>query len=326
MKHNELSFANFICTFGENKYLLDFAKEIVLPAFLNDALVRKYGDTHYYYYDTKLSVRKFGDATPLLILSGHFVKDTVLKREQIFDARKGLVSDYEQMRSAPSAYFILILNNHRLLYFPETSYAPSLSNFQSTTEHFMRKVWRKEIATLNKENGVSIKELRKSFPQPRLKVIPTAGEQKITDVMDAFDLIKEIKLRLIKPNHEVSASDALQSVEDTFRPLNPKRLDIIVAEGDGLENDESIQLVAEAAETDNTEILVKGVDEYGNRLKAENSEFALTTKIDDVPDDDDQLIEVLMKKYEGLAADEIVKPIKTSEHSKGIIAKLMSLL
>src|ERR1035438_30208 len=42
-----VSFVNLICRFGDKFVLLDFANEIVLPAFTDSKLRRKYGDTTY---------------------------------------------------------------------------------------------------------------------------------------------------------------------------------------------------------------------------------------------------------------------------------------
>jgi len=46
--------ANLICRFGEKKVLLDMLNEIVLPAFLDSMLRRRYEDTSYLFYDVKL--------------------------------------------------------------------------------------------------------------------------------------------------------------------------------------------------------------------------------------------------------------------------------
>ena len=54
MRQHVASFANFVCRFGDEKVLLDYAKDIVLPAFFDDTFVRSYGRTHFFFYETEL--------------------------------------------------------------------------------------------------------------------------------------------------------------------------------------------------------------------------------------------------------------------------------
>jgi hypothetical protein len=112
-----VSFANFVCTFGPHKSLLDYDEEIVRPAFLDQTLVRQYGEaTEYFFYETKLirlqsevkSESEFG-------IAGHFIKDTILRRTQVFRPEGGLIHDEAEMQSAPSAFFLLLLSNHKLV-------------------------------------------------------------------------------------------------------------------------------------------------------------------------------------------------------------------
>jgi len=132
MRQHSAAFANFICKFGD-KNLLDYAEEVVIPAFTRDTYVRSFGDrTHYHFYEVELLNLAEQGKYPIWVLAGRFIKDTELRREQIFDEEKGLIKDEQSMQSAPSAFFILILNNHRLIYFPETAHAPDLSAFKST--------------------------------------------------------------------------------------------------------------------------------------------------------------------------------------------------
>jgi hypothetical protein len=133
-----VSFANFVCTFGDRKFLLDYADEIVLPAFLDESLVRTYGEsTAYFFYQAGL-IRLKGESGSVLGIAGHFIKDTVLRRTQVFRPDGGLVHDEAEMPSAPSAFFLLLLANHKLIYVPETPYAPDLTAFTATVSNFLR--------------------------------------------------------------------------------------------------------------------------------------------------------------------------------------------
>jgi hypothetical protein len=182
MRLHVANFANFVCRFGGKKVLLDYAKEIVLPAFTDDKLVRSYGETDFFFYEVK--VEKLGGTRrqPLVGVTGRFIKNTQLVREQIFDQRKGIVHDEAALASAPSVFFILILNDHRLIYYPETAHAPNLKTFQATALFFLKRKHREFIdstyeALRARGEPATKKNLREVHPEPTLEVVPISGEE-----------------------------------------------------------------------------------------------------------------------------------------------------
>jgi hypothetical protein len=57
MALNRIEFANFLCRFGADKVLLDYLEEIILPAFIDDTLIRTYGrenPSEYLFYETSV--------------------------------------------------------------------------------------------------------------------------------------------------------------------------------------------------------------------------------------------------------------------------------
>lgn len=133
-----MEMGNLICRFGSDHVLLDLAEEVVLPAFLTENQVRSYGSTRYFFHDVK-PVLLDNDADKVVGIIGRFIKDTTLAREQIFVEDRGLVRDSESIRSSPSSIFLLILNNHRLIYVKETKDAPPKDAFKSTLLDFLRE-------------------------------------------------------------------------------------------------------------------------------------------------------------------------------------------
>lgn len=142
-----LEIANFTCKFGEHKNLMDYAEEIVIPAFL-DINLKRAGIGHqpsYFFLDTKLVNVTDDDGKSVIAIAGRFIKDTLLVREQYFDTNKGLVSDEDEMRSSPSAIFVLTLDDHKLLYFGEKQHAPPIAQFGITARIFIRKKHKEYI-------------------------------------------------------------------------------------------------------------------------------------------------------------------------------------
>lgn len=331
MRQHDLSFANFVLRFGLEEVMLDYVEDIVLPAFMREANVRTYGETTFRFYNVRLSQVSEEEGNPVLALSGHFVKDTVLRRHQIFRRDRGLLEDEAAIESAPSSFFVLILNNHRLLYFAETVGAPPMDAFKTTAEYFLRAEWHRYIKIRHERDNVtrrgadrlSMEQLRRRIPPPVLTVLPVAGQDAIMETIQRFGIIKQVRFKLAEPNDELDASATVAAVESTFRPLRPTRLEVLAARPEGLNKDEAARTIGEAAEGHNTEIIVDGEDKAGLKMKADNNEFALSVPIDDPPDDDAKLTGRLMRAYEQLVEAGKVRRLPTPAR---VIERLRNLI
>lgn len=328
MREHDAIFANFINRFG-NSVLLDYADTIVVPAFTDARLKRTYGKTTYQFYKVRLVNLAKDPEKPVLALFGQFVKDTELTRVQRMDPAAGLVHDERSMSSAPSAFFVLLLNNHRLIYFAETPHAPDLGTFRSTALAFLRETWRAIINTLydNQPDGVKItkKKLRELNPIPTLEVIPLANREGIAEFVKRYDILKRIDFRLVTPNDELDAAETLDRVRKLGLGLNAKTTKVSASNSKGLDIKASIETVTEATESANQEIVLSGVDENGAKLNGNNESFHLSIPINDPPAQPLSLAKRLFKEYEKLVqADAIKAPALDKAVEK--LGKLMGLL
>lgn len=302
--------------------------DIVGPAFLSDSLIRKYGQNQFHFYETKLVKLGEEGGLPVLAVCGHFVKNVNLTREQTFDVDGNLVKDPASMPSSPSAYFMLVLNSHRLVYFAETAHAPDLKSFESTASNFIKRF---RILKINKEykereGAITKKSLYKRIPQPSITVIPLAEKERITDLVDRFEIVNLIKFRLIKPNHESDASEAVNAVRATFGEMNPDHLDIVATNPGGLDLDQVKKVVSEAAETGNTDINLRGEDRDGVHLRGTNNEFALTVDLPDADTTDEGLRAQLYKIYKNLVGAGKIKLGDGLDHAAASIKSIAALL
>jgi hypothetical protein len=334
LRQHDLSFANFVLRFGPRAVLLDYAEEIVLPAFLNETHIRKRGETEFRFFNTTL--RRLGEhqGEPILGIAGHFVKDTKLRRQQIFREGRGIVANEAEIESAPSAFFVLILNNHRLLYFAETAGAPTLDTFGATAELFLRTEWHRFIrervahdnVTRRGTERVTVRQMMQRIPTPVVEVIKVAGEDAITESISRFGKITQIKLKLIQPNDETDASEAVSAVEQSMRPLEPSRLELIASQPKGLNKAEVERAITEVAEGHNTHIVVDGEDVAGLKMQADNDEFALSVPIEEPPREDADLTTTLYDKYQELVAEGKVKSLDAVERITDRIRQLAQRL
>lgn len=327
MRKHELQIANFVCTFGPDHDLIDKIDDIVIPSFFGDTLTRSYGDTTFYIYEPKWIELGTGVNAELAIM-GRFIKDTMLKREQILKNGK-LLESHNEMQSTPSAFFVLMLKDHRLLYFAETLFAPELNAFASTMQIFLRRIWRDYLNKKHKEEGndKTHKDLRALHPMPVLNIVPVAKNDRIDSLMKEFERIEKIRFRLIRPNQETDASEVFQSVRNRFQPLSPSRLDIEMADSDGLNKSESIAAVKEATSGMNTDIIVSGVDDQGNRIKADNNEFALRIPVENPPEAEKPLAKNLysefIKQVTGGAVKRFIPPQQVIDKLKELRALVL---
>ena len=128
------------------------------------------------------------------------VRNTKLKREQIFREGSGIIEDHDELESAPTSLFVLILNNHRLIFVKEVPGAPDLSAIRATCSKFFRiehknyihRIW--ELNNDKRQKDKSVKRLTKinlfqMYPYPDLRITPLTDPQELQQFIDKFSKI-----------------------------------------------------------------------------------------------------------------------------------------
>ncbi len=331
-KKAELQIANFICKFG-NRNLLDFARNIVMPAFLDTRLRRKYSNNDYFLHQTKLKIIRTENDT-LYTIVGRIINNTTVKRHQIF-TDKGLVPDEASLQSSPSALFMLILNNHRLLYVKETAFAPELKTFGLTLLKFI-KIKRMQLINATAllktrdKNGkiITKKRLQNIYPIPRLDVIPLSTEQTFSNFINRYDKLMSVKVRLINPNDEFDCDDLFTSLRDLKEDVDA---DLTVLENknnkEGLDKKAVKLRYANLSEIGNYELTLNGTDKSGSRLIGNHEDFNVKVPLgDDIPKEIDDASEKLKVEYESLKQQNIIKFPKTLQKTKTLLKRLFTHL
>lgn len=329
-------FANFICRFDNdkvNKVMMDYAEEIVLPAFLDDTLIRGYGDTHYFLYDASLEIINDDKENPVLAIVGRFIKNTTLSRTQLFDEKAGLVQDQATIQSSPSAFFVLILNNHRLLYLPETPHAPNLQNFQSTIKYFLKKKHEEFINTKlkasnegekDKNKKVSKKTLRTINPPPSLKIVPLTSEDAIGDFIKRFEILKSIEFQLIKPNDDIDGSEIFKDIREMANDLKSDSSKLTCKNPDGLSKTKAVEKVNDAAKAGNQSVKLQGVDHDGNSFGGDNHNFRIRSPIEVTTPVKKAVTTRLYDKFKSLVSSGTIRIDKSKGDNTDKIKKLHS--
>lgn len=288
-----ISFVNLICRFGDRLVLLDFANEIVLPAFADSELSRKYGDTTYIFRSVDvIEIPSAEEArAPLLVVYGRLIKDTLLTREQFYTPERGLEREEGSLATAPSSFFALILNNHKLMYVPETGQAPALGAFQATLQYFLGIKYREYINARFQElrsgpEPTSKKQLYHEIPHPVVEVVPLASKESIQEFLRAFEKITRLEFRILPTNQEWQMGSTFEAIRQMRQSLDARDTKLVHQNPAGLDKQSATEQINEAAATGNAEVELSGTTPEGVRLKGNNRDFSLKAPVTGWPERD----------------------------------------
>jgi hypothetical protein len=303
-----ISFANVLCHFGERLVMLDLAREVIIPAITDGTLRRRYGQTQYFFHGTHLygvsANGENGENVPVLAVYGRLVKDTVLTRTQVYAPDQGaLVQNTESIASAPSAFFVIILNNHKLIYLPETPYAPPVQAFGSTLQYFARLKHKDYIDALynqlrTTEAPRSKQSLYIEIPPPRVEVMPLASRGSIAEFLSAFEKLKHLEFRIIDTNQELQMRETYQQLRAMKHAVRSQNTRLIHDSAEGLDKIEAIDQINAAAATGNQEVKLSGETPDGTKLSGDNHKLKLQIPSDDLPENPAQRAERMIGLYE----------------------------
>lgn len=272
-----LEMVNFVCKFG-NYDLLDLFYEVVSPAFFNESNKRTYRGSTYYFRNVELvdfGKDPLGDSN-LIAITGQFIKNTTVSREQFENDEGEIVRDPQGMPSAPSALFVLMLNSHRLLYVAETKDAPSINNFKSTIISFLRSELNKYSSHLEKEEK---EKFTVNYGYPTITITPLSTEKDIVEHLEQYQKIKKVKITLNDRNSEFDAGKFFDKLHHISKEMNSNTSLEFKNLKDGLDKKETPKEVAEALRQDNQTVMVQGVTVDGENLTLKNDDFKLIKKI-----------------------------------------------
>lgn len=288
MKKNDsrVEIANLICRFGDGKVLLDMFDDIVSPAFFDKDLKRQYDDTSYFFHQVKLVELDRSGLVPVIGIAGRIIKDTTLRREQIYKEGQGLVKDEDSIRSSPSAIFLLILNNHRLVYAHETKDAPSKDTFRSTLLSFLRVKYKEYINNewevrneSSVEKRVTKKSLQEELPPPTLEIIPLTSDSGIAEFVNRYDVLKALEIKFFDRNDENDSDPFFEQFQARRDRLGSDVSVLRHSSKEGLDKSEAIDEITEATQQGNQRVTLRGIDIQGDTLLGNNEQFQIRSAI-----------------------------------------------
>lgn len=279
-----VTFANFVCRFGDHTVMLDMAEDIVVPAFLSGGS-RKYGDSTYSFRDVCL--KNFGtQEKPELVLVGRMVLDTLLSRDQVMIDGE-LIRDHATMPSAPSALFALVMDTHKLIYLPETRFAPGLAAFRATAARLIKDRHRAYIKhryeqAKGLEEKVTKSDLLLECPSPTVEVVALSTDAGLEQFLQQFEVLQQIRIELIQPNDELDGSPLLKQMRQAKEAFGAKNAALVYGNAEGLSQTSAVSELKPVIEEGNAKVILSGKDHLGDQLRGNNEAFKLGMPIGEI--------------------------------------------
>ncbi len=319
----DVQFANLSIRFGE-KELLDY-KEIVAGAFLKDTYVRKYGRSSYHFFETSLGLIEENNPMSLAIW-GKLVKETTLEREQYF-SNGTLVQDPQSLDSAPTSFFVFFVADHRLAFIPETKFAPTLSNLESTIRRFVQdefNQWAKSVYKKEKEGNSNFtwEHFYESHPSPSVALVPLTARESIETFVKRFSVIQSLTVYVVKRNQDMDGGALFEALVKKSEEMEASSARFILngPQDVGLDIPKTTDFVAQTTEGGYERVALRGLDGSGDTLKGTNEDFKLTTNIDTSGKTEQQLLKQVFDAY---SANKDEGVIKVSDRDESQITPLL---
>lgn len=337
----KLEFGNYTLKFG-NMVLLDLFNEIVFPSFKNRDYVRKHGETEYVFTQIKLkrllisAQENIGPSLPVYAIIGRIVKKAKIKREQILIEGE-IKSDPKELDTAPSSIFMLMLNDHRLIFCREMAGAPTLDEFMNTSQAFLMNRYNSYINyQLNKNkkqrkkrpsiNKLTKKDLQQKIPSPKLRITPLTDPRTLESFIFLFSKIKRLNVKLLPTNNEDLSMDSFwQQLQNEKEESNSEDLSLTyVNNNEGLNTASVLQKTVSATQMANSKVKIIGEDTNGDKLAGNNDTFSLVSEEPTLPTDIDDAAIVSFEKYKNLRDEGSISSPRDQENVS-TIGKIIKL-
>lgn len=325
MFKKKIEFGNYTLTFGADKVLLDYLFEIVMPSFTEMKYTKSFKGTEYFFLDTELVILEDTEE-PTLAIKGKIIKNTKIKRHQIFK-NGGIVDDKKELESAPSSSFLLVLNNHRIIFTKDVPAAPTLKNLETVSKSFLIKRHNEYINEIHKkqEKKTPKKRIEIENPKPELRITPLTDRESLSNFVLRFETINNVTIKLLTTNNEEIDNDAFWNTLDKSRTnMNSVSVKVEYTNTDtSLDKEEVLSQTKSASSMGNSEIRMKGIDYEGDNIIGNNDDFSLTVDIKSLTDNVENIHKIQYNEFERLSKEQVIN-IPTTKI--GTLHKIINLI
>jgi len=304
-KNLELEVANFVCRFSDKEFLNDRLNDVIFPAFKSDAKRISRGSEYFLINQNLVFLGAKEDFNSLGICF-QFVKNTTLKRHQVYTESGEIILDEQEIRTAPTSLGILLLNSHRLLFVRQVPFAPTLQQFGSTIkERINNVVSQRQQLLLLKNSSLKKDQLDIAEPIPEININPIPSKEGLKRFINRFEKLTTLKVELIPINNEIENDGFFDEVRDKKDDVGSSKTTVSHTNPNGLKKEGCLRH-AEAAKQGNLKVSMKGKDKNGDDLKGDNEDFSVRASLGIDKLDNKDGFKIMYSKYSNLISDDIL--------------------
>lgn len=296
-----LEFWNLHVKFGTNGNLLDHLMDIVYPALSDKEIiktsVRGELPVTYRITDCSLDLVEGYDADGVVydipVIHGTFVKGGKLISLQYFDdGSEEIVQDARTLDDAEYAYFVIRLEDHRLIYMSDKPSYPRVSEFQSFLSYSLKAKWNQLIRSMQaavRERGerVSLGSLMDSIGEPFVNIVPFVSVNDIEDQIQKFRSIRRLKYEIFTTNDEPLQGRFLIQIQERDKAIGgggEVRTDVETTAPNGSLNKEAVaEEVREAAPHGQVQVEIRGTSAGGEAMTVTSEGLRVRKRVDGLP-------------------------------------------
>lgn len=196
--------ANFNVVFGEDeKPMLDYFDTVIYPAFTSD--IKKVSDGNEYLFKNVEISEGIGNK---YILTGQFVKKTILEIKSDINEEGELVEKDEKYSAAPYSSFAINLMNHRMIYVPNQKGSPTLANFRSSVKYVISNYIKEKNKEVDEKNKIE-------YALVNIVGIPSA--KTMDNLLKNVEKINKLTLRFYPLNGDLDFSEVFGVITRDMR-------------------------------------------------------------------------------------------------------------
>lgn len=196
--------ANFNVVFGEDeKPMLDYFDIVIYPAFTSD--IKKVSDGNEYLFKNVEISEGIGNK---YILTGQFVKKTILEIKSDINEEGELVEKDEKYSAAPYSSFAINLMNHRMIYVPNQKGSPTLANFRSSVKYVISNYIKEKNKEVDEKNKIE-------YALVNIVGIPSA--KTMDNLLKNVEKINKLTLRFYPLNGDLDFSEVFGVITRDMR-------------------------------------------------------------------------------------------------------------
>lgn len=213
IEKKNLYVANFNCTFSKDKNnepLLSYFETIIFPAFTRGTVYKKpKSDNEFLFEEVELNFKN-----GVFVLMGLIVKKTHLEIKTRYDEQGVLTTTNDLVQSDPFSYFIINLQNHRMVLVQNQKGSPTVTDFDRTASHILSMYVR--------EHNRNVSQNENRLPKPNLNVVTVPHSGKIEEELKNISKIESAVLRFYPLNGDISANELFNELREMLDKLDSK--------------------------------------------------------------------------------------------------------